>query len=77
MPNFCAALASAFSPSECIIRVNPVGAMPTGIAKFSPCTVHSSETSLTLCKVLGRNFKSKYARLAHSSVTTDSAAPSV
>ena len=77
IPNFSAARAPAISPSVCIIRAKPVGAIPTGIAKVSPRTLHSSETFETSCKIFGRNSKSKNARRARSRVNSDSAEPSV
>ena len=77
IPNLAAARAPAISPSVCIMRVKPVGAIPTGIANSSPNTSQARDASDTSCKILGRNSRSKKARRARSSVNSDSAEPSV
>ena len=77
IPNFSAARAPAISPSVCIMRVKPVGAIPNGIANFSPKISHEVSTFFTSCKIFGLNSRSRYERRARSSVTSDSALPSV
>jgi hypothetical protein len=53
MPARDAARAPATSPSVCISRVNPVGAIPNGSATSSPSTVQPVETFSTLRRIVG------------------------
>src|SRR5699024_12730748 len=53
MPAFAAADAPASSPSECMKRVNPVGAMPKGREDFPPAMVVDRSTSGVECKIFG------------------------
>jgi hypothetical protein len=53
MPARAAAWAPAISPSVCIIRVKPVGAMPNGRATGAPSTSHPVETVDTSRRIDG------------------------
>ncbi len=77
MPAVPAALAPARSPSACIIRVNPVGAIPNGSDDVRPSTSRVVSTFDTSCRIEGTNSTSAKACRARASVTSASAAPSV
>jgi hypothetical protein len=77
MPAAPAAAAPARSPAVCIMRVNPVGAMPNGNAEGPPVTVHDVSTTDTSRRMLGWNSMSRNAWRARSSDSSCSAAPSV
>jgi hypothetical protein len=53
MPALAAAWAPAISPSVCISRVKPVGAMPNGSATWSPSTVRPVSTFSTSRRIVG------------------------
>jgi len=61
MPAAAAAVAPAISPSVCIIRVNPVGAIPKGWATGPPSTVRLVLTVDTSRKIDGVNSMSSNA----------------
>ena len=77
MPAAWAAVAPAISPSACIIRVNPVGAMPNGSATRLPSTSRDVSTFETSRRIAGLNWTSPNASRARNSETSPSAAPSV
>ena len=77
MPAAAAAVAPAISPSACIIRVKPVGAMPNGSATRCPSTSREVSTVDTSRRIAGRNSTSANACRARASDTSPSAAPSV
>ena len=53
IPAASAAVQPAISPSLCIIRVKPVGAMPNGRAERSPSTVTDVSTFETSRRIDG------------------------
>lgn len=53
MPARAAARAPAISPSVCISRVKPVGAIPNGNATGPPSTSHPGVTVLTSRRIVG------------------------
>ncbi len=61
MPAASAAVAPAISPSDCIIRVNPVGAMPNGSADRTPSTSTEVSTADTSRRIAGWNVMSSNA----------------
>ena len=77
MPAAPAAPAPAVSPSVCIRRVNPVGAMPNGMAEVPPriCVVVS--TFAAGFRMSGWNSMSSNAWRARVIESSWSAAPSV
>ena len=77
MPAASAAVTPAISPSVCIIRVKPVGAMPKGSATRSPSTTREVSTLETSRRIEGLNCTSANASRARASDTSPSAAPSV
>lgn len=77
MPAAAAALAPADSPAACIMRVNPVGAMPNGSAARSPRTSREVSTRETSRRIDGVNSTSANAARARARDTSPSAAPSV
>ena len=77
MPAASAAVAPAISPSVCIIRVKPVGAIPNGSAARAPSTSRDVSTAETSRSTPGRNSTSANACRARASETSPSAAPSV
>jgi len=77
MPAFAAACAPAISPSVCIIRVKPVGAIPNGSATGAPSTSQPVETVETSRRIAGWNSMSSKAWRARASDSSASAAPSV
>ncbi len=72
-----AAVTPAISPSVCIIRVNPVGAIPNGSATGAPSTSREVSTFETSRRIAGLNSTSANACRARASDTSPSAAPSV
>ena len=62
MPARCAAMAPAHSPSVCIMRVKPVGAMASGMADSVPQRVVRRLTFSTSRRTPGRK-----ARLSNTS----------
>ena len=77
MPAAPAAEAPAISPSVCMSRVNPVGAIPNGIAELPPriwVVVSTWETSL---RIAGWNSMSSKACIERCIEISPSAAPSV
>ena len=77
MPWAPAADAPAISPSVCISRVNPVGAMPNGSADGPPKIVLEVSTAETSRSTDGWNSTSSNACRARVSDSSPSAAPSV
>jgi hypothetical protein len=77
MPARAAAWAPAISPSVCIRRVKPVGAIPNGSATLSPSTVLPVSIFATSQRIVGWNSMSRNACLARASDSSSSAAPSV
>ena len=77
MPAAPAAAAPASSPSVCIIRVKPVGAMPNGRATGPPSTSRDVSTRETSRRIEGWNSMSSNACRARASEISPSAAPSV
>ena len=77
MPARAAACAPAISPSVCIIRVNPVGAMPNGIATGPPSTSQPVFTFDTSRRMAGWNSMSENACRARAMDSSASAEPSV
>ena len=77
MPAAPAAPAPAVSPSVCISRVKPVGAMPNGSADGPPNTVVAVSTVETSLRIDGWNSTSSNACLARAREISPSAAPSV
>ena len=77
MPAAAAAEAPAISPSVCMSRVNPVGAMPNGSADGPPSTVVDMSTRSAGRRMLGWNSTSSNACRARLSESSPSAAPSV
>ena len=77
MPAAAAAVAPAISPSACIIRVKPVGAMPNGSATRPPRISRLVSTFETSRRIAGLNCTSPNASRARASDTSPSAAPSV
>ena len=77
MPAAAAAVAPAISPSVCIIRVKPVGAIPNGSATRAPSTSREVSTVETSRRIDGTNSTSANASRARASDTSPSAAPSV
>ncbi len=61
MPAAPAAAAPARSPSVCIIRVKPVGAMPKGRATGAPSTSRVVSTFDTSRRIAGLNWMSSKA----------------
>ena len=77
MPAAAAAEAPARSPSVCIIRVKPVGAMPNGSSTRLPSTSHPVSTFETSRRIAGWNSMSWNAWRARARLSSASAAPSV
>ncbi len=77
MPAAPAAPAPATSPSVCIRRVKPVGAIPNGIAEGPPQISHEVSTVETSRRIDGWNSMSWNAWRARASESSPSAAPSV
>jgi hypothetical protein len=77
MPAAPAAPAPATSPSVCIMRVKPVGAIPNGSALGPPSTSRLVSTIGTLRRIDGWNSMSWNACRARASDSSPSAAPSV
>ena len=77
MPAAPAAAAPAISPSDCIIRVKPVGAMPNGSAEVPPRIWVVVSTVETSRRIDGWNWMSSKACRARCSEISASAAPSV
>ena len=77
IPAAFAAPAPAVSPSVCIRRVNPVGAMPNGICDVAPNTVAVVSTSATSRSTSGWNSTSRNAWRARWIEISASAEPSV
>ena len=77
MPAAPAAEAPAISPSVCIRRVKPVGAMPNGRAEGPPKISQLVSTSAAPRRIEGRNSMSRNACRARASEISSSAAPSV
>ena len=77
IPASAAAAAPARSPSVCIIRVKPVGAIPNGIADGPPRTSTLVSTVATSRRIRGWNSTSAKAWRARASEISPSAAPSV
>ncbi len=72
-----AARAPARSPSVCIIRVKPVGAIPNGRAVGAPSTSREVSTFETSRRIAGVNSMSSNACRARAREISASAAPSV
>ena len=77
IPAASAAVTPAISPSVCIIRVNPVGAIPNGSATRWPSTSRLVSTVETSRRIAGWNSTSANACRARARDTSRSAAPSV
>ncbi len=77
MPAAAAAPAPAVSPSVCIIRVNPVGAMPNGSSERRPRTSQPVSSFETSRRIAGWNSTSWKACRARARDSSASAAPSV
>jgi hypothetical protein len=77
MPAAAAAPAPAISPSVCMRRVKPVGAMPKGSALGPPKIVVEVSTVETSRRIAGWNSTSLKAWRARRSESSPSAAPSV
>ena len=77
IPAAPAAPAPAVSPSVCMRRVKPVGAMPNGSADGPPKTVVDVSTAETSLRMDGWNSTSANACRARRSESSPSAAPSV
>ena len=77
IPGRAAAAAPAISPSACIIRVKPVGAIPNGNATRLPSTSRDVSTDDTSRRIAGLNCTSPNASRARANDTSPSAAPSV
>ncbi len=77
MPAAAAADAPAVSPSVCMRRVNPVGAMPKGIADVPPRIVVVVSSRETSRRIEGWNSMSSNAWRARVSDSSPSAEPSV
>ena len=77
IPAAPAAVAPAISPSVCIIRVKPVGAIPNGSADGAPRTSTVVSTVATSRRIRGWNSTSRKAWRARASEISPSAAPSV
>jgi len=77
IPAAAAAVAPAISPSVCIIRVNPVGAIPKGCATGPPSTLRLVSTVDTSRRIEGVNWMSSNACRARAREISASAAPSV
>ena len=77
MPAASAAWEPAYSPSDCIIRVKPVGAMPTGSREGLPRMSVLRSMLETFRRMPGRNSMSRNASRARRRVISASAAPSV
>ena len=77
MPARAAARAPAYSPSVCIIRVKPVGAMPNGSSERPPRIVQLVSTLDTSRRIAGWNSMSWKACRARDSESSASAEPSV
>lgn len=77
MPARAAAWAPAYSPSVCIIRVNPVGAIANGSSERPPRMVQLVSTFETSRRIAGWNSMSRNACRARASDNSSSAAPSV
>ena len=77
MPAASAAWEPAYSPSDCIIRVKPVGAIPTGRRDGLPRMSVLRSMLETSRRIPGRNSMSRNAWRARRRVISASAAPSV
>ena len=77
IPAAAAAPAPAISPSVCMRRVNPVGAMPNGSALGPPRIVVDVSSSGAGARIPGWNSMSSNACRARASESSPSAAPSV
>ncbi len=76
MPAAAAAPAPATSPSVCMRRVNPVGAMPNGSAEGPPRISTDVSTRSAGRRMSGWNSMSSNACRARASESSPSAAPS-
>ena len=77
IPAAAAAPAPATSPSVCMRRVNPVGAMPKGRAEVPPWTVAVVSIREASLRMDGWNSMSSKAWRARAMEISSSAAPSV
>jgi hypothetical protein len=77
IPAAAAAPAPAISPSVCIMRVKPVGAIPKGSATRPPSTSLDMSTVETSRRIDGVNSMSSKAWRARFRLISPSAAPSV
>ena len=77
MPARPATRAPAISPSVCIMRVKPVGAIPKGWATGAPSTSHPVFTVDTSRRMAGWNSMSENACRARAMDSSASAEPSV
>jgi hypothetical protein len=77
IPAASAAREPAYSPSDCIIRVKPVGAMPNGSEERPPRISVDVLTVSTLRRTEGRNSRSRKVPRARAREISASAAPSV
>ena len=75
-PACSAARTPATSPSVCIIRVNPVGAIPTGRADRRPAIVVDRSTSALPARIAGVSTRSSKAARLPWWVRSAPAAPS-
>ena len=77
MPAAPAAPAPAVSPSVCMSRVKPVGAMPKGMAELPPMIWVEVSTFVTSLRIEGWNSISRKDWTERSIEISPSAAPSV
>ena len=77
IPAAPAAPAPATSPSVCMRRVKPVGAMPKGMDERPPRISQEVSTSMAGRRMSGWNSMSRKAWRARRRETSPSAAPSV
>ena len=77
MPAAAAAVAPAISPSVCMSRVKPVGAMPNGSAERPPRISSDVSTCSAGRRMSGWNSTSSNAWRARERESSPSAAPSV
>lgn len=76
IPAAVAAAAPASSPSECMKRVKPVGAIPNGCALTPRAMVTAGSTVVAPLRTFGTKVVSRKASRVLAAVTSASAAPS-
>ncbi len=76
IPAFSAAREPPISPSDCMKRVKPVGAIPKGSAELPPAIVVDRSECAVPCRMRGSSSTESKTSRARSAVISRPAAPS-